>query len=89
MKQDVVIGHASQAMWMALKVSLPVMAATLGVGVLISALQAVTQINEATLNFVPKALALMAVLAIAGPWMLNTMVGYTAILIESLPALAR
>ena len=65
------------------------MGVALVVGLVISALQAVTQINEATLNFVPKALALMAVIGFAGPWMLNTMVAYTALIFDSLPALAR
>jgi flagellar biosynthetic protein FliQ len=89
MTQEFVIGLATQAMWTSLKVGAPIMGVALVVGLVISALQAVTQINEATLNFVPKALALMAVIAFAGPWMLNTMVAYTALIFDSLPTLAR
>jgi flagellar biosynthesis protein FliQ len=47
-------------------------------------LRAVTQINEATLSFVPKALAMVAVLLLFGPWMLNTLITYTAFIFESM-----
>ena len=74
---------------MTLKVSAPVMGVTLLVGVVISAFQALTQINEASLSFIPKALAALAALALFGPWMLNTLVMYTATLFDNLPALVR
>ena len=56
------------------------------VGLLISLFQAVTQINEATLAFVPKLLAAIAVFALAGPWMLGTLVEFVRRTIESIPA---
>ena len=56
------------------------------VGLLVSLFQAVTQINEATLAFVPKLVAAMAVFALAGPWMLNMLVEYIRRTIESIPA---
>ena len=65
-----------QGLYMLLLVSAPVLAAVLIVGLLVSIFQAATQINEATLSFVPKVLAAVAVLAIAGPWMLTMLVEY-------------
>jgi flagellar biosynthetic protein FliQ len=56
------------------------------VGLLVSLFQAVTQINEATLAFVPKLVAAMAVMALAGPWMLNMLVEYIRRTIESIPS---
>ena len=57
-------------------VAAPVLLVVLVVGLVVSMFQAVTQINEATLTFVPKLVAAVAVLAIAGPWMLSTLVDY-------------
>ena len=57
----------------------------LGVGLLVSVFQAATQIHEATLSFVPKLIAAVAVLAIAGPWMLNSLVEYLQRMLQSIP----
>jgi flagellar biosynthetic protein FliQ len=57
------------------------------VGLLISLFQAVTQINESTLSFVPKLIAAVAVFAIAGPWMLTTMVEYIRRMILNIPTM--
>jgi len=65
-----------QGLYMLLLVSAPVLLAVLVVGLVVSIFQAATQINEATLSFVPKVLAAVAVLAIAGPWMLTMLVEY-------------
>ncbi|OYU73136.1 MAG: flagellar biosynthetic protein FliQ [Burkholderiales bacterium PBB5] len=65
-----------QGLYMLLMVSAPVLLAVLVVGLVVSIFQAATQINEATLSFVPKVLAAVAVLAIAGPWMLTMLVEY-------------
>lgn len=59
-----------------LMVAAPVLLAVLVVGLVVSVLQAATQINEATLSFVPKIVAVVVVLAIGGPWMLSTLVDY-------------
>jgi flagellar biosynthesis protein FliQ len=59
-----------------LMVSAPVLLVVLGVGLVVSIFQAATQINEATLSFVPKVVAAVAVLGIAGPWMMATLVDY-------------
>ena len=70
---------------MLLMVSAPVLATALVVGLLVSLFQAVTQINEATLAFVPKLIAVIAALAIAGPWMLTMLVEYIRRMIEAIP----
>lgn len=70
---------------MLLLISAPVLLAVLLVGVLVSVFQAATQINEATLSFVPKMLAAVAVLTVAGPWMLSTLVEYIQRTLQSIP----
>jgi len=65
-----------QGLYMLLLVSAPVLLTVLVVGLVVSIFQAATQINEATLSFVPKVVAAVAVLAIAGPWMLTMLVEY-------------
>jgi len=65
-----------QGLLMLLTVAAPLLLTVLVVGLVVSVLQAATQINEATLSFVPKVVAAVAVLAIAGPWMLATLVDY-------------
>jgi flagellar biosynthetic protein FliQ len=65
-----------QGLIMLLTVAAPMLLVVLVVGVLVSIFQAATQINEATLSFVPKLLAAVAVMAVAGPWMMTTLVDY-------------
>ena len=59
--------------------------AVLGIGLVVSIFQAATQIHEATLSFVPKIVAAVAVLAFAGPWMLNTLVEYLQRTLQAIP----
>jgi flagellar biosynthetic protein FliQ len=66
-------------------VGAPLLVTALVVGLAVSVLQAATQINEMTLSFIPKLLALAAALVITGPWMLDTMVSYTQRLLTSIP----
>ncbi|MDE6886796.1 MAG: flagellar biosynthesis protein FliQ [Helicobacteraceae bacterium] len=68
-----------------LLVSLPLLLTGLIVGLLISIFQATTQINDATLTFIPKILAIIAVLILTMPWMLNMITDYTRILFEMIP----
>ncbi|WP_312262655.1 flagellar biosynthesis protein FliQ [Candidatus Igneacidithiobacillus taiwanensis] len=82
-----VISVAEHAIWTALWLSLPLLGVALVVGVLISIFQAATQINEMTLSFVPKVLALALVGVIAGPWMLQLMMSYTTHLFQQIPQL--
>jgi flagellar biosynthetic protein FliQ len=85
MDQDVVVSLATQAMSLALKISLPLLGVGLIVGVLISIIQAVTSIQEQTLAFIPKVLAMAIVLVVGGPWMLNQLLSYTSELWTSIP----
>jgi flagellar biosynthetic protein FliQ len=85
MTTDTVVSLATQAMSLALKISIPLLGVGLIVGVLISIVQAVTSIQEQTLSFIPKVLAMAAVLVIGGPWMLNQLLSYTTELWTSIP----
>ena len=67
-------------------VAAPMLLTILGVGVLVSVLQAATQINEATLSFVPKLVAAVVVMAVAGPWMLTTLVEYIQRMLQAIPS---
>ncbi len=71
---------------MLLMVAAPVLLAVLVVGLVVSIFQAATQINEATLSFVPKVIAAVAVLGIAGPWMLTTLVEYIRSTLMAIPS---
>jgi flagellar biosynthetic protein FliQ len=70
-----------------LKLGGPPLLVALGVGLLVALLQAITQINEATLAFVPKVIALGAALVLLGPFMLSTLSGYTHVLFDRLIAI--
>jgi flagellar biosynthetic protein FliQ len=85
MDQDVVITLVSGALQLALKVALPLLGVGLVIGLAVSVFQAVTQIQEQTLSFIPKVLALAGVLVVGGPWMLNQLVAYTQDLWLSIP----
>ncbi|MFO0121857.1 MAG: flagellar biosynthesis protein FliQ [Inhella sp.] len=85
MDPQLVFTIGQQALWMLLLVAAPVLGVILVVGVVISVLQAATQINEATLSFVPKILAAMAVLALAGPWMVTQLVEYIQRVLQGIP----
>lgn len=85
MDAQLVFTFGQQGLYMLLLVAAPVLLAVLTVGVLVSVFQAATQINEATLSFVPKMLAAMAVLTLAGPWMMSTLVEYIQRTLQSIP----
>ena len=85
MDTDTVVTLATQAMSLALKISMPLLGVGLIVGVLISIIQAVTSIQEQTLAFIPKVVAMAVVLVIGGPWMLNQLLSYTSELWTSIP----
>jgi flagellar biosynthetic protein FliQ len=89
MNTDVVISLATQAMQLALKVALPLLLAGLVVGLIVSVFQAVTQIQEQTLAFIPKIIAIALVLVIAGPWMLGQVISYTNDLYSSIPGMVQ
>ncbi|HEX8101135.1 MAG TPA: flagellar biosynthesis protein FliQ [Solirubrobacteraceae bacterium] len=87
MNQDVVVNLAMQAMQLALKVGGPILIVGLVIGLLISVFQAVTQIQEQTLSFIPKIVGLAVVIIVAGPWMLGQMLTYTEELWGSIPTM--
>lgn len=87
MNSDTAVHVAAQAMLMALKISGPFLVAGLIVGLVVSIFQAVTSIQEQTLAFIPKILVTGAVIALAGPWMIDQMVAYTHDLYTSIPTL--
>ncbi len=81
-----VLATGQQGLMLLLMVSAPILLVVLIVGLLVSIFQAATQINEATLSFVPKVVAAVAVLGVAGPWMLATLVDYIRSMLLSIPA---
>jgi flagellar biosynthetic protein FliQ len=87
MTPEQVISLSQQALQIMLLLSAPVLGVALGVGLLVSVFQAATQINEMTLTFIPKLVAMLVTLLIAGPWMLTTMTDYIHQLFDSIPSL--
>ena len=87
MTQDTVVSLIVDMMGVALKVALPLLLVGLGVGLVVSVFQAVTQIQEQTLTFIPKILATIVVMVVLGPWMLDQLLAYTRDLWLSIPEL--
>ncbi|KAB2898769.1 flagellar biosynthesis protein FliQ [Paenacidovorax monticola] len=85
MTAQMVLTIGRDALTLLLMVAMPVLGVVMAVGLLVSIFQAVTQIHEATLAFVPKLVAAVVVFAVAGPWMLTTLVDYIRRTIESIP----
>ncbi|CAM3779981.1 flagellar biosynthesis protein FliQ [Paracidovorax anthurii] len=86
MTSQMVLTMGRDALTLLLMVSMPVLGVVMAVGLLVSIFQAVTQIHEATLAFVPKLIAAMVVFAVIGPWMITTLVDYIRRIIESIPS---
>ena len=86
MTPELVINMVQSALYVLILVCAPVLLVSLVVGLFVSILQAATQINEMTLTFIPKLLALFLTLVLAGPWMLNTLIEYTVRLYKSIPS---
>ena len=80
-----VFNAGQQGLYMLLLVSAPLLISVLLIGLVVSIFQAATQIHEATLSFVPKVIGAVAVLAIAGPWMLTSLVEYIQRTLQSIP----
>ncbi len=81
-----VITLAQQALYTAVLLSAPMLLASLVVGLAVSILQAATQINEMTLTFIPKLLAMVLMMVVAGPWMITYFVDFLRRLYESIPS---
>jgi flagellar biosynthetic protein FliQ len=85
--QDTVINLGQQAMSLVLKVGAPLLVTGLVVGLIVSVFQTITQIQEQSLTFIPKIAATAVVIVVAGPWMLNQLLGYTENLYRAIPTL--
>ena len=85
MYENIVIGIANEAVYTVLLVSAPILGGALLVGLLISILQATTQIQEMTLVFVPKIVIVLLITVIFGPWMLNIITDFTRSLYANIP----
>ena len=88
MDSQAALTMAQNALYTVLMLSAPVLGSVLAVGLIVSLFQAITQIHEATLSFVPKLIAAIAVFAIAGPWMMTTLVDFIRSTIMAIPNLA-
>jgi flagellar biosynthetic protein FliQ len=87
MSQDTVVSLVADMMAVALKVAMPLLLAALVIGLMVSIFQAVTQIQEQTLSFIPKVVGIVVVIVVGGPWMLDQVVTYTQRLYEQIPSL--
>jgi flagellar biosynthetic protein FliQ len=87
MTDSVVLDIALQTMLVALKLSAPILATSLAIGFAISLFQAMTQIQEFTLSFVPKVIGVGVALIVSGNWMLHTLIDFTVDLFERVPTL--
>ncbi len=87
MDDTMVLEIASEAMMAAAKLAAPVLLTSLMVGLLVGLVQSATQLNEPTLAFVPKFIAVGGVLLLSGGWMMQEMVSFTEGLFESIPRL--
>ena len=86
MDSQQVFTWGQQSLYMLLMISAPVLLTVLAVGLVVSIFQAATQIHEATLSFVPKIVAAVVVLTVAGPWMLTSLVEFLQRTLQSIPS---
>ncbi|MCW5222363.1 flagellar biosynthesis protein FliQ [Verminephrobacter aporrectodeae] len=86
MTAQMVLTLGRDALGLLLMIAMPVLGVVMAVGLIVSIFQAVTQIHEATLAFVPKLIAAMVVFALAGPWMLGSLVDFIRRTIEAIPS---
>jgi flagellar biosynthetic protein FliQ len=87
MNPETVMTMGRQAMEVTLMVAAPLLLAALVIGLLVSIFQAATQINEATLSFIPKLVGVFVTLVVAGPWMLSVMLDYMRQVLTGIPLL--
>ncbi|MDE2366757.1 MAG: flagellar biosynthesis protein FliQ [Betaproteobacteria bacterium] len=88
MTPESVMTLGQKAMEVTLMISAPLLLVALATGLMVSIFQAATQINEMTLSFIPKLVALFVTLVLAGPWMLSVMLDYMRQVFEGIPGLA-
>lgn len=89
MGEDIIINLGQDALKTIAMLAAPLLISTLVIGLIVSVFQALTQINEATLTFVPKMIVIAIVLVLAGPWMVDLMKTYTINLFENMATIVR
>jgi len=89
MNEAVVLGLAKEALIVALEISAPILGASLVIGIVVSLIQAVTQVNEMTLTFVPKLIGVFVAMLIFGPWMMETLLSFSAGLFANMASYGR
>ncbi|MDO8033527.1 flagellar biosynthesis protein FliQ [Janthinobacterium sp. SUN128] len=85
MRPDLALQLLADVLWNAVLISAPLLAVTLAVGLLVSVVQVVTQVQEASLTFIPKIIAAVVVLVVCGPWMLKRLIAFSVTLISNIP----
>jgi flagellar biosynthesis protein FliQ len=89
MNEDMIINLSTSTLKTIALVSSPMLLGALVIGILVSVFQAITQINEATLTFIPKMVIVTLIIILAGPWMLDTLKGFTIEIFESVGDIVR
>jgi flagellar biosynthetic protein FliQ len=89
MNEELIMKLAQDALKVTAMLSAPILISTLVIGLLVSIFQALTQINESTLTFIPKMIVVAVVIVLAGPWMLDVMSHYTIDLFENIATMVR
>lgn len=89
MNEDLIMKLTQDALKITAMLSAPILLSTLVIGLVISIFQALTQINESTLSFIPKMIVVAIVIVLAGPWMLDLMSHYTVNLFENIATMVR
>lgn len=89
MTEELILKLGQDAIQTTAMIAAPMLIGALAIGLIISVLQAVTQINEATLTFIPKMIVIFVVIIVAGPWMLDVMSHYTVELFENIATMVR
>lgn len=89
MNEQMILETGADAIFVAMKIASPILIASMLMGLIVSILQAATQVNEQTLSFIPKILAMTLALVISGPWVLQTIVFFTKEIFKSIPRLTQ
>ncbi|MFK8137639.1 MAG: flagellar biosynthesis protein FliQ [Bdellovibrionales bacterium] len=84
MTSDLVFELSSNTLRTTAMIAAPLLLGSLAIGLMVSVFQAITQINEATLTFIPKIVVIALILVIAGPWMVDVMVNFTTVLFSNI-----
>lgn len=87
MEQSLIVTQVSKAIILIIVMSLPIILTAMIIGFSVSIIQAITQVQEQTLSFVPKSLCVYGLIIILSPWMLNTMIGFVQNLIQAIPTM--